>query len=163
MATSIELTQGCYAIIDDEDFQKVSNYKWHANKTKNGFIYARRTIVFLRTNGKQPQIKQYLHRFILGVEDKNILIDFKNNDPLDCRKSNLIISNSACKTHYTTLRKKNNQEKGIRKRYKKWGARIVGENGKTIYLGSFTTKEAAKTAYDIANKEQMLKKGAKNF
>jgi hypothetical protein len=24
-------------------------------------------------------------------------------------------------------------------------------------------KEAAKTAYDIANKEQMLKKGAKNF
>ena len=92
MAKAIELTQGCHAIVDDEDFQKVSNYKWHANKTKNGFIYARRTIVFPRKNGKQPQIKQYLHRFILGIEDKNILIDFKNNDPLDCRKSNLIIS-----------------------------------------------------------------------
>jgi len=163
MAKEIDLTQGYKAIVDDEDFEKVTNYKWHINKTKNGLMYARRTIVFPRKNGKQPQIKQYLHRFILGIDDKNILIDFKNDNPLDCRKDNLIISNQACKTHYITLRQKNNENKGIRKHWRKWNARIIGDNGKQIFLGSFDKKEDAKKAYDKAMKEQILKKGGKNI
>lgn len=161
MAKIIQLTQGYSAIVDDEDFERVNDFKWYANKTRNGLMYARRTIVFPRINGKQPQIKQHLHRFILGIEDRNIFVDFKDDNPLNCQKENLIISNSACKTHYITPRKKNKEDKGVRKHFNKWNARIKGENGKEKFLGSFDKKEDAINAYKNAMNEMIEKKGGK--
>ena len=163
MAKEINLTQGYKALIDEEDFERVTNFKWHTNKTKNGLMYARRTIVFQRVNGKQPQIKQYLHRFILGIEDKNVIIDFKDDNPLNCQKENLIISNVACKTHFRTNRKSNKENRGVRKKYNKWHARIIDEKGKQKFIGTFDKKEDAIKAFDKEVIEMMRKKGAKNI
>jgi len=55
----ISLTQNQKAIVDDEDFKKVSQYKWHAMKYMNGFRAARNCY---DENGKCKHI--YLHRFI---------------------------------------------------------------------------------------------------
>ena len=158
MAKEIELTRGFKAIVDDEDYERVSIFKWHSNETKNGLKYARRTIVFPRVNGKQPQIKQYLHRYILDNFDKSIMIDFKDDNPLNCQKDNLIISNDACKT-YNIVPRKRTMAKGVRKKYNKWHSRIF-DGEKDIFIGTFNTEKEAADAYNKKNLEIQQQRGA---
>ena len=44
----IPLTQGQFALIDDEDFKKICKYKWHAQKAKNNF-YAKTNVTVNKT------------------------------------------------------------------------------------------------------------------
>lgn len=78
----IPLTQGKYAIINEEDFDLVSKYKWHFFARK----YAGRDYI---ENGKKK--KMSMHRLItnfpIGCE-----IDHINGNGLDNRRSNLRIS-----------------------------------------------------------------------
>ncbi len=154
----IELTQGFEALVDDEDYERVNQFKWHASKTRNRLVYARRGIVFPRVNGKQPMIKQYLHRFILNNFDKDIIVDFKDDNPLNCQKYNLIISNDACKTHNIVPRKRK-LAKGVRKHGKKFEARI-SINKKTTIIGYYKTEEEAFSAYCTKNIEVQKENGA---
>lgn len=162
MSKEIELTQGYKAIVDDEDYERVNLFKWHSIKSSrfsiNGLVYARRTIVFQRVNGKQPQVKQYLHRYILDNFDKNIVIDFKDDNPLNCQKNNLIISNEACKSHNITPRKRK-ELKGVRKKHNKYHARIFDGN-KDIFIGVFNTEQEAFDAYCKKNLELQRERGA---
>ncbi len=155
----IELTQGFVALVDDEDYERVNKLKWHVSKTTNGLAYARRCIVFPRVNGKQPMIKQYMHRFILNNFDTSIIIDFKDDNPLNCQKHNLIISNNACKSHNIVPRNRK-LSKGVRKRGKKFEARI-SINKITTIIGYYDTEEKASEAYCIKNIEIQKEKGAK--
>ena len=68
MAKSIKLTQGKVAIVDDEDFEWLSQWKWHVNKG----LYAVRSV-------KNPGSTVSMHREILGVE-KGVNVDHKNED-----------------------------------------------------------------------------------
>jgi len=138
----IQLTKGQVAFIDDEDFEKVSLYKWTASYT-NGKYYARRGVC---VNGKQKTI--YLHRFLTSAE-KAIKIDHKNGNSLDNRKSNLRKATSS----------QNNQNRGntAGKKYKGVGfypqqtkpfrARIK-HSGKVIFIGNYATEIEAAKAYD---------------
>lgn len=75
----IKLTKGQVAIVDDEDFEELNKYKWHATKHRNAF-YARRA-----NYGKRPH-QVYMHRQILeGVK----IVDHINLNSLDNRRSNL--------------------------------------------------------------------------
>ncbi len=154
----IELTQGFHALVDDEDYERVNQFKWHASKTTNGLVYARRGIVLPRVNGKQPMIKQYMHRFILNNFDAAIIIDFKDDNPLNCQKYNLIISNTACKSHNTVPRKRK-LAKGVRKHGNKFEARI-SINKRTTIIGYYDTEEQAFSAYLTKNIEVQRQKGA---
>ena len=79
----IKLTHGKYAIVDDEDFEKVNCYKWRVDhKYKNW--YAVRAI--RKSNGKWTT--QRMHRFIMNVPD-GLEIDHISHDILDNRKCNL--------------------------------------------------------------------------
>jgi hypothetical protein len=69
----IPLTKNKFAIIDDDDFERVSIFKWHY---EHGYA---------RVKNKQESF--YLHQFILGKNSKEI--DHINNNPLDNRKVNL--------------------------------------------------------------------------
>jgi hypothetical protein len=159
----IELTQGYKAIVDEEDYDRVNVFKWHMIKSSkfaiNGLVYARRTIVFPRVNGKQPQIQEYLHRYILNNFDKSVKIDFKDDNPLNCQKENFIISNNACKSHNATPRIRQTA-KGVRKKYNKWHARISA-NKKDTFIGTFDTEQEAFDAYCKKNLELQRERGAK--
>ena len=87
----IKLSRGKSAIIDDDDFERVSQYKWYINenaeKTK---LYAMRSKL-KSEEGIVKGTKVYMHRFILQVVEKSAVIQHKNGNTLDNRKDNLTI------------------------------------------------------------------------
>ena len=83
----IKLTQGKYAI--DDNFIKLNQFKWCANKKYNNRFYAIRNTY---ENGRSKPHQIYMHHIILKVEPKmRKVVDHINPNSLDNRKVNLRI------------------------------------------------------------------------
>jgi hypothetical protein len=133
-------------LIDDEDFELVSKYRWFVHYSHR-MIYARGYLI----EDWQSKQKQ-MHRLILGVSSKE-QIDHKNRNGLDNRRKNLRIANPSQQNYNKDHWGKKNRFKGVHKlpsgRFRAFGR----QNGKQIHLGVFDTEiEAAKT-YDEFTKE----------
>lgn len=146
---TIELTKGYVALVDDEDFDRVSQYKWHASigKHKNNSI---RTVYAIKCIGRNIKIK--MHRFVLGVTNPKIEVDHKDHNGLNNQKLNLRPSTHGQNQHHQKLYK--NSKSGFKgvswnTGNKKWKAQIVVKN-KVTYLGLFTNPIEAARAYDKA-------------
>lgn len=98
----IELTQGLIAIVDDDDFERLSKYKWSAHKHPRG-AYAIRSV---RINRNKVQ-QFHMAREILSCPE-GLQVDHINHDTLDNRKENLRICTIAENQH-------NQQIKNVRK------------------------------------------------
>lgn len=62
----ITLSQGKVAIVDDEDFERVNEFKWTASKESRGTkFYAIRWTTF-RRGGRRFKLR--MHRFVMGLE-----------------------------------------------------------------------------------------------
>lgn len=140
----IKLTQGKIALIDDEDFEELSRYKWCAKKNRKTF-YAIRGIK--KTNGKWTTL--YMHRFILRESNSLVITDHKDENGLNNQKYNLRPC-TASKNKMNRGKQANNTSgfKGVswHKRMKKWKAEIEAK-GKIFFLGLFLTPEEAYKAY----------------
>ena len=150
----IELTQGKFAIVDADDFERVSEFKWHYNKNGKYTGYARRRQYIGMKDGKQIQKGISMHRFIMGVEDSKVHVDHINHDTLDNRKSNLRRCTKAENGRNQKIRKGGfSKYKGVFKssksRIKPFRARIMF-NQKPINLGSFAAERDAAIAYNKA-------------
>ena len=89
----IELTQGKVALVDDSDYEYLSQFKWYSSS--HGYAMRNGKMV---NRVREKRIS--MHREILGVTDPNIHVDHINFDILDNRKSNLrICSNSENSKH----------------------------------------------------------------
>lgn len=140
---AIELTQGKYAVIDDEDFERVSGHKWRFD--------GRYAVTHYQESTKSPRKNLRLHRFILMVK-RGESIDHINNDPLDNRRENLRICSHAENNWNKGLTVLNTSGfKGVyfHKASKKYMARIK-VYGKTHYLGIFEEVKDAAMAYNEA-------------
>lgn len=83
----IPLTKGYVAIVDDEDYGRMSQYKWQASVRSNTLVYA---IGNARTSsGRRTRV--YLHRMVMGAE-KGQQVDHINRNGLDCQRHNLRFS-----------------------------------------------------------------------
>lgn len=139
MAIEVPLTNGKFAIVDDEDFEKVSVYKWRFDGR-----YATTVI------DKESQRKVYMHRLITNAATGE-LIDHKNGDRLDNRKENLRIAsfrenaaNCRLHAHNTT------GYKGVyrfSRGNKRWRASITF-NDKQLSLGYYDNPIDAAKAYN---------------
>lgn len=85
---AVPLTQGQYAIIDIDDYERVSQYKWHAQYDKGiKSYYARRVI-----KKNNDTITLNMSNFILKYKNENgNSIDHKNRDSLDNTRENLAV------------------------------------------------------------------------
>jgi hypothetical protein len=137
----IPLTQGKFAIVDDEDFEALLQFKWHVNRHRSTW-YAVRWI------GSQ---KIHMHRVItnapLGMD-----VDHIDGDGLNNQRSNLRVC-SKQENHWNQGLNRNSTSgfKGVvwHKWARKWQAHIR-VNGKRLYLGLFNDKTAAARAYNEA-------------
>lgn len=145
----IKLTQNQFALVDNEDYEELSKYKWCASKLHyGGFIAIRGVWV----NGKTINIS--MHRQIMNVP-KGLDIDHKNHETLDNRRCNLRKATSS-QNHMNSRKRKgcSSRFKGVswHKLTRKWRAYIC-LNGKICHLGLFINEIDAAKAYDKKAKE----------
>lgn len=150
MKTISLITQGKFAIVDDDDFERLSKQRWHFSHG-----YAR---------GKVGKIKTSMHREIMhppaGME-----VDHIDHNGLNNQKSNLRICTPSDNQHNAKLRKDNTSGyKGVKKatKTKSWEAQIRIKD-KRIYLGTYSTPKEVAIAYDNAAKEYFGEFSATNF
>ena len=137
------LTRGYVALVDDEDYDRVSAGSWQV-------LGHRRTRYAVRPSGHgKPTI--YMHRMILGAQPGQ-LVDHINHDGLDNRKANVrLCSPSQNMANQEKNRAGTSRFKGVHrvKGYDRWRASIF-YGGKTRHLGSFGSEEDAARVYDTA-------------
>jgi hypothetical protein len=137
---TIPLTQDQVAIVDDEDYEWLSRWKWYAHwdrHTKS--FYATRQVRL--PNGKW--ITLLMHRAILGLEhgDKREG-DHINHDTLDQRRSNLRIV--TCQENHFNLR----DTRGFYwDRHKRKFRAQIRCDGKKKHLGYYETDREASASY----------------
>jgi len=141
----IELTWGKYAIVDAEDYLRLSSYKWCA--VKEGRTWYAKTF-------RRDGMPLSMHRLITRAP-KGLLVDHINHNGLNNRRSNLRLC-----THKQNQRNRRpnrggtSEYKGVHwsKNRKKFRAMICN-NSKIIHLGYFQDETEAAKAYDKKAKE----------
>ena len=149
----IPLTQGKFAMVDDEDFEELNKHKWHTNNNGNT-DYAIRDLPRDKQN-KQRKLK--MHRIILGLTNPKTLCDHKDGNGLNNQRGNLRVcthkencrnksKRKMCSSKYKGVSAQIQKYKGII--YKRWCARInIGNGNKTLGAFPFTPsgeRDAAK-------------------
>lgn len=150
MAKLIPLTQGKFAIVDDEDYERVSEFKWYVHRKKNEsteYARAKKTV-------DKKQYMLVLHRFVLMLKSGDGQVDHINRNGLDCRKSNLRKCTKSQNAANSKTRKPF-RYKGVRYdgKYKKTYSVRITHNYKSEYVGRFDNEEDAARAYDKAAKK----------
>lgn len=139
----IKLTKNKYAIVDDEDFNFLSQWKWGYSTSG----YARR-LQYVPSTGyghkNNTAIRIWMHRLINKTPD-NLFTDHINQNKLDNRKSNLRTVTKSQNSINTGKNKKN--KSGFKGVYfdtwsNKWRAELKIK-GKKITLGRFFNIEEA--------------------
>lgn len=153
---SILLTQNKRAIIDSDDYERVSQFKWSARKVRGRF-YAGTGLYLGKIKDKYVTKTIHMHQFILniaGIDSKKIQVDHINGDGLDNRKSNLrIVTPSQNRRNLQKLKSNNTSGyRGVTKNKKSglYRARIVNLHGCREHLGYFSNAEQAAVAFDMA-------------
>lgn len=135
----IPLSQGKVALVDDDMFDYLNQWKWCAHKDHYTY-YAQR---------REGNRIIHMHRLVLNAQ-KGQFLDHKNPNGLDNRKSNLRFATSGQNNQNSRKAKgQSSQYKGVcwRKRNQKWRAQIT-LYGKCIHLGYYYNEIVAAWVYD---------------
>jgi hypothetical protein len=145
----IPLTKGKYAIVDPQDYQRLSKYNWHAVIAPNT-CYAARSQTCKLTG---QSIKIPMHRSIIPIPD-DMLCDHINHVGLDNRSANLRPATAAQNAWNRKKQSKptSSKYKGVHKTTSNTWSADITVLGKHIHLGTFKTETAAARAYDSAAK-----------
>ena len=132
----IKLTQGKWTIINEIDYDKVKQFKWHTSVPKGGKTYYARTIP---PGAGKRRISIKLHQ-ILRPCARYFEVDHKNRNGLDNRISNLRVVTHAENMLNKSLRLDNpTGHTGISwdKLHNRWHAGLCLQ-GQAKHLGFFT-------------------------
>lgn len=163
----ITLSKNKIAMVDDEDYEKVSKWKWYAHESSNGgkFYAARKhwtpsdTIRTIRSNGrvvKGSYSMMRMHRFIIDAPE-GMEVDHIDGNGLNNQKENLRIVDHL--ENMWNQRTRKTSKSGIRgisfdKQTNKWRATAT-KNGKYYNLGRFkdiNDAVKARQEFDLSHK-----------
>lgn len=158
MATTIPLTQGYVALVDESDAHRVNQLSWYLVRCGGGLLYARRDIP--RSDGGVSALM--LHVFIAGWR----LVDHINGDGLDNRRSNLREAD-----HWQNQQnRRKRSDSGSRFKGLSWDSRRGGRwrvrinaRGRRVEIGYFEDLDEAAMAYDEAAREHHGEFATLNF
>jgi hypothetical protein len=136
---------GKFALVSDEDFGRLSAYRWYLHKT--GYV-TRTTSCGHGANARTISIK--MHIFVMHTPRK-LATDHINHDKLDNRRENLRICTREQNLFNLLARGGNSKYKGVyyRQRNNRYHANIRCRNTFN-FLGSFATEVEAAMAYNYA-------------
>lgn len=135
----IQLTHGFVTVVDDADFEWLSQMKWR--------VRAKRYTHYAVRDGA------WMHRLILNAP-AGVDVDHRDGNGLNNRRSNLRLATPVEQRRNTKRRSDNTSGfKGVIKQGDAWRARINIGNGRCLHLGYFSTAEEAGRAYDAAARE----------
>lgn len=126
-------------IVDDNKYEEVAQFKWHAIYSPNRkCVYARRWVA---------KKSVFLHWQIVGRPEHGMMIDHKNGNSLDNRAENL----RRCSYQDNLRNRRSYSASGLKGAYfhpasKLWQAKINIDSRK-INLGYYKTAKAAHEAY----------------
>jgi len=140
----IPLTQGKFALVDDEDYETLMQWKWHIDQG-----YAKRGECIDKTRGARKYRIVLMHRKIMNTPE-SMDVDHIDHNKLNNQKANL---RNVTKSQNNMNRK---SEEGSTSKYKgvfwnrgkgRWTAKI-GINKRQKYIGSFSNEIEAAKAYN---------------
>jgi AP2 domain len=141
----IPLTRGKSAIVDEVDYEPLSQWRWYAKAQRCGFYAYRRGAKSLHGPTHIGMARQ-----LLGLTNPKIFAEHKNGNGLDNRRANIRPA-TAKQNAANTSKQRNNTSgfKGVwwRGNRQKWVAQIV-VGGKSVYLGSFSRPQDASREYN---------------
>ncbi|HNC58874.1 MAG TPA: AP2/ERF family transcription factor [Leptospiraceae bacterium] len=149
----IRLKNDVYALIDLDDLEKVSKYRWcyYTNKT-TGYSTVRAT-------KKSKSSSVVIAKVIMGVVEESIIVDHIDGNTLNNKKENLRLATLA-ENNRNKASAKNSQVEfvGVVKRKTGFGANI-----KNRWLGTYKTAEEAARVRDVAAIEEYGEFARLNF
>lgn len=140
---TIPLTKGYEAVVDDEDYNFLMQWKWHALVSSRG-VYAERC-----TRPKGQKCTHIMMHRVINKTPEGMDTDHENGNTLDNRRCNL---RSATRSQNMSNRKPNirgsSKYKGViwHKQHRKWIVSIQS-NKKRYHVGLFTDEIEAAKAY----------------
>jgi hypothetical protein len=144
---TITLSQNKVALVDDEDYDFLNQWKWCAIKYKNGNYYAVRHPEWDPITKKQITI--HMHRLIMNAPD-SLEVDHWDSNTLNNQKDNLrLATHSQNQSNRGKTKRNTSGYKGVSlcKKTNKWRA-LIKFNKKSIHLGYFNNIIDAARAYD---------------
>ena len=146
----IELSRGYKAIVDDEDYERLSQWAWKISTCNSG-VYATRWVPESDSNRRQLV---RMHVDIMNPPT-GMLVDHVNGDTLDNRRCNLRVCTKG--QNQMNMRRNSRNTSGYRgvhwhAKCGKWVA-MIKVNGERHYLGLFESVEAAAVAYAEASRK----------
>jgi hypothetical protein len=145
---------GQVALVDDEDFEQLSKFKWRAQKSTNTFYAVR----------EFQQASVYMHRWILGITNPKIQGHHQDGNGCNNQRSNLLTATRTQNyTAFRTLKEnKTSSFRGVDWHRGKWRVRICVSK-KRICIGYFHNEIDAAKAYDAAAIKYFGEFSAPNF
>lgn len=141
----LALSNGYSVIVDECDYEWLSQYRWYAKKNGNKWYAARGTRL---PGGKKPTL--WMHRAILEAS-KGVQVDHVDGNSLNNSRSNLRL----CSPQQNTFNRQaiigSSHFKGVSfdTRQNRWKASVTVDK-KTKTIGYFIEEVAAARAYDQA-------------
>jgi len=145
----IQLTRGYVALVDDEDFEWLSGFKWQANVKHSGDVYAHRDRLAseLRDNPLLPN-KIKMHRLIMGHPDGKY-IDHRNGNTLDNQRQNLrVCSKSENMRNSKPQKRAKSGYKGVSVASKTTFSAHIRIGNRLMHIGNFKSAIEAARAYN---------------
>ncbi len=158
----IPLNHNKFAIVDDEDYDFLMQWKWRAEKDGYTFYATRVEAVTVCTGIKKK--RYFMHRIITSCP-VNKQVDHANHDGLDNRKCNLrVISSGVNQQNMIKTKPHSSIYKGVcwASHAKSWRGQITFRY-KRHHLGYFKDEARAAKAYDKKAKELFGEFACLNF
>lgn len=147
--------QNTFAIVDDSDFEWLSQWDWHVFEN-HGHLRVCRSI-----GGQKGYVQ--MHREIMGLKKGDgRQCDHKNGNSLDNQRLNLRECNSQQNKANSAKGRGKSKYKGVIVSGSKFRARIV-VNYRLLHIGYFDAEDAAGRAYDTAAKQHFGEFARLNF
>jgi len=141
----IPLTQGMVALVDDDDYEWLMQWKWFAHKSRNKWYAARNRQKSEPKGSKTIKMHREINKTPKGIETDHADTESLNNQKYNLRNA----TNAQNQYNKAPLSGRSSIFRGVgwHKSSKKWMAKSrVG--GKVHFIGSFNCEIEAAKSYD---------------